>query len=411
MPSVTLAEATLAMRDVVHALSALSPVVTARGLNVGAGQVIVDFVRALNPDQQQLFYDEGLDYTALSPAQQGLVRRIALHLYAGIPKEESVPVLDRLLRAPQTSFTRQPESGGAVVLGYESLADNQQKEFRALKPQAGTDLSGSDNPFPDRRIMPPVPETTLGDVVDALQSRSKDKIAVDEALRAKAVTVIGGDFTSPSNLLETLAEIYGLRVKTNADGSLLLTRRLWRAAPRPEALPATLAYIMPAPLLRAAHFGAMTALERQQKPEPAGTDSGYAEWMRQNNQYGQERRALRMRCILLLREAIRQLNATVNPPLIKQGPDTRLPVIRATEQQQEAFVVVLTADFLHTIFSDFQSAPPLYITQMDRIHLSGGKEKGTDGREKISCGIGVLDPTTNRVEPEAGVGNIDYSGV
>ena len=108
--------------------------------------------------------------------------------------------------------------------------------------------------------------------------RQQMSCQVDVALASKRVTVIGKDEVGASQIMEAVADVYGLRVRHAENGVLILTRLRDLAAPDITRLGKALRGVTPAPLIRALH----ARMRAQQSPPlrpnqplpPAPTENG-----------------------------------------------------------------------------------------------------------------------------------------
>lgn len=427
LPGVTLEECRLSMRDALHLLAPFSPGFTSPAPSQDPR--IKWLIASLTAEQLRAMADRprGLPVAVLDARQQAQIWRFALHIYVQYPERDAKAALAQLdcVLDPKTTFGW-GDQDGQRVFGYEgplATARGPRVSFCPLLDQGTSAVAGPDgtlrlsltNPPDAGATDSPVPlpaarraalGTTLGAAVALLNARpgGAAKLAVDEALSAKPVTVVGAEAAPPAAVLRALADVYGLLVKEEKEegGDVLrVTRYRRRAVTDVAGLPDALRRVFPEPLVRALRVDDLDAVRAQRRDDlsrtaskkagetgadppamPLNRESGLATAIRHQERFRLQRQlgaapdALRV-------AAVRLLKAGVEPRL-KVAPGGRVALGALGGPERMALANALMADCLGQMRTLLGRNPPEYITRFAQTVLLGGVTKDEAEKPKFS---------------------------
>lgn len=431
MPGVTLEECTLAMQDVVNALKVFALDTQPNPRRIALDPIVESFAATLTPEQMQSLQDEkiGLPVTSLTPEQQTLVTKVGAYFYIQAVLDEAQRLLFRLRQAPKAAIGKDiiPMMGiSQPLFGYDTKdlwGRSYFATFNLVATNADGPLTPGSNPpnplAPAKIAGTRLPESatkgpmTLGREAAALSTRGAP-VLVDPALRAKPVSVAGESYSKPSQVVEAMGDVYGLRVEIKEDG----TRRLARPL---RSIPLSLAGVggavwnsLPLPLQRAIHKDERETLVQEQAE--AGTS---ASGKQVNLDSGPERMQQHLQKLrpyqdlpdVLHAAAVAKLRLDVDPALRKGGPKTRVPVSALTEADRAAFGVALISPFLGSVRGKYDGPMPEYITRFDEVRLFGGPyiNQDTRSRWKFALNARIPDASVGGLRGLFGMSNIVYS--
>ena len=195
--------------------------------------------------------------------------------------------------------------------------------------------------------------SSLAETVDRLNRRpgSHPPMLVDAALAPKRAAVFGEEFTPPKQLLQALAQLYGLRVETDDKERKHLTRRQVLAPDNYAGLYQAAQGVLPDPLLRAyrMHPG---------RPTPLYTAAV------------QELRTV------IEPKIDQSLRARVTGSGVKgdKAPPTpgHVPLSSLTGRENSALAVALTAEALPEVEAALLQPLPPAFSRFDQSRLTGG---------------------------------------
>lgn len=421
LPGVTLEESALAVRDVLTILSRHNPRVPEKALGKPTPLLKV-FMASLTPEQLRLMNESqgGLPVASLSPRLQAEVRRFALHFYVQNPVEDIERALARLNKAANNRpLFYWSDTFGPPVFGFELLPRSPRgAHFLPLsnpaevwinggtiirrKPRhgAGWQLPDPTVPTPDdlKSAQAPPSAATLAEIIAHLNLRAEGRLvlAVDAALAPKPITIMGGEAAAPVALFQAMADVYGLRVRTEKDGALTLTRRLYRPANNVTALRETVRHVFPEPFLRALKGEAADAWEDKRRALVEGkagkpvTREQSETRRKQWEAYSKQLRGTETSPGGLRVAAARRLRAFIE--LRKTTPDERIALSETDPRERMAFANVLMADCLGAVGKVASRRPPGYITQFDQLYLTGGLAGVSDGKQRFGLLLSLLSP-------------------
>lgn len=415
LPGLTLEECQLSLQDVVRVLNGFSPPVKT-GSNGSTGEVAWGVIASLSAQQIDAMKGQPLSVNSLSAQQQVHLRRLNSYMYAGRAGEEAKNVLAGLKSSP-TATLREENQSGRTLFGYESSNVYNQRVFRPLgNPNGGVVFTDAgpvtDNSAPDaltlRKQATAPNATTLGAVADALNARpgSVARYAVEKALAAKPIVVVGEANAAPSQVFAALAQAYGLRVRTGEDKTQTLTRRAVRVPRDFRDLPTEVRRALPEPLLRALHDGELAELvrrerQRQEHEDPTAVPPSDAE----RRKTSQDRYRLGKIGAALSDEAARRLRLHVEPLLDEEGSKTGVPVAELAEPERAEFALALLEPFLDRVTLGHLEPPPT-LTQFDRLYLSASQGAGEDGKPRFSLALGTPNADGKTLIPLLSISNI-----
>lgn len=476
LPSVTVEEGVEAARDVSRLLDRFNPKVIQAVPPGQPNGLYGELMLSLTDEQlQHMGLDNNsfssriplaaaLPIAALSPRQRELAWRFALYFHVQVLADDVENARDELRRfqVPSTVFCWNVVSSdpfwraGLRAFGYEFVSEREENkprfwplggsdvgmglraggsrlgEWRSFRAVARVSRPGGE-PFPDTTApdlaapssageAPSVPPAqaapnTLSAVAEAFMTAGTGAPAaaeavVDEALQAKAITVTGTQYVPAEDLLRAMAAVYGLRVRTQEDGALRLSRHTARPAARLSDLPATLERALPEPLVRALRGPAReseTVRFENIKALPGESaealNERWNEAMRQDSKTWNEarERPSRMRA-----EAIRRLRTTVEPKL-RAAPNGRVPVLALDETERQALAVATLAECVRALDTFLMKPVPDYLVHFDAAFLVGGLSE-RDGKTWFSLALAVSNPDGKTVSFTGGgaIGSAPY---
>lgn len=410
LPDVTLEECTLAMADVVKVLSALSPHLQPGRDHSLNEPLVFDFVRTLTPDQFQSLQSETLRVLDLSPQQRELVLRSTLYYYVQSPADDAENALRLIKQASQTAlYMKNPRSRGGF--GYEFRPSSSHMYFMPFD-EGGPLPTINGNPLPptpepDRRTWKAEVPTTLGEVVAALNRRVGPRMAVDAALAAKPVTIIGARIIPTEKVLSAMAQVYGLRVKTENEILLRLTRRALRLPTDVWALSVSVRRALPPSLLRAVQDG-----EREKQNASPTDPDALRKWNDERYTMPYFEREVRLSLLPDTRraEAARRLRAAYEQRQTKKGVFNLVPLVGLSETERSAFGIFLVMKFLEVVRSRLQASPPAYLSRFDELYVFGGPyQDKASGGQKFALFLGFYNPNTKKLQLSVGSSGMAYT--
>lgn len=433
LPSVTLEECLLAMQDASRILDTFNP----HGPGVTRGMVSAsvlpgDFAGSLTPEQLLLMRDGTLPISSLAPDQQAKARRFLFAMYLDEPIEEVQNAVSRL-RGAQKAVLCMGSLGGKEFFGYELPTTPQTS---ARKPvfvsfaefasnMVFIEKSRSDSAVPvavgggsalSVSAGVPVPATverkaaaegaTLGEVVAALNKRVGPRMAVDAALESKRMTLIGSKFAPTEQILAAVADIYGLRVKTENEILLRLTRRPLALPLNLAQLPVSLRQAFPYPLLRAVQDGVLDHSRQHLDTAVADTPEQREERQQILQKFFEDKSRIEGLPNALHQEAVSRLRADIAPQWTRSSG--RIPVAGLSGVDQNIFAVALTTNFLNVINRALRRQPPQFIAQFDQLFLGGGLSPAGSG-QTITLLFQYADAAGGK-HTALSIGNLNYPG-
>lgn len=434
LPSVTLEECKDSVQDMVRILSVWNP-----GLakTCWFDPDVKTFIASLTQEQLQAMSQKrvGLPVSTMSSDQQKQVWRLALHFYVQRPQEKDIsPVLAQIKCAmdEHTMFVKR-QLRGLNLFGYEGTLITAGKPYHYFRPLShpSTVISradgtvgfityrGSKEPLTDptdpvgavpepgkvatqTKYEPSIESTSLGVVVASLSTRQESTVhlAVDETLAAKRVVVIGAETVSPVSVFRALADVYGLRIYKEIDGTLRLTRHQTRPPKDIKSLPDVLRMAFPEPFLRAMHIDKLDEMWTERRQEVMSAPGNNIESKSMNSTSSldpdkttalqnqmEERTKSRKRMesspFSLRVAAVRRLRVGVEPRL-DESPQARVMATDLSETDRMALACVLMGDCLQGLSRLLSHEPPEYITSFDQTVLTGGVYKDRNQKTKFS---------------------------
>lgn len=464
LPAVTLSECLQSLQDVKRVTSVINPhLQPSRRIN---DLLLTGLLPTLTIEQLTAMKHQGLPVSSLRPQQQQMAWQLMCYYYVQSSVDDATLILPDLQAAVGgTTAFRWGEMSGLRQLGYQFQLFGydvppvgQPSSFRPLSspyhlfsypPAGGTIFMTAVNshpatyrkpdgtPFPDNDPTAPLADRpsvstigrsaladqSLGTVVARLDAKrdGTPTMMVDPILQAKPITVVGEANATSSNILQALADVYGLRVRTNTDGTQLLTRRLFYIPQNAGELPGAMRQIFPAPFVRALHIDALDGIQarydlairrqintlseqhvasprigatnigeagpavdqtRQQQPKMDESRRGEAPSPEQLaatvRAYGdliQERsrqtRQIEDMLPKMRNAAVRRLRTDIEPRL-KTAPDGRLPVSTVDEVDRQALAAVFFSQSLSNLRGLLSRRVPTYVAYFPQVILEGG---------------------------------------
>lgn len=370
-------------------------------------QAVLPIADALTPEMRERL-KEGLPVSELPADLQQKARDLALHLFMGDLLKKATFGAEHL-RAAQTTTVRYkpvPRGGKPLVLDNPKVADG--TSFLVVDTDASVSIFTGDDGTnvyqpkpadlspPDRERRAAIPEAiTLKELIAYLQPRSAETLSLDPVLAEKTVTATGGKFAPPMDVLEGVAQMYGLRVLRPEEGKRKLTRRGIKFPQRMAGMYQAVRDMLPNPLRRAARDGDQNAkiqalveewitegnrLSKTVESRP-GTGDGIteAEYYKQrtpaSRKLEQDQERIRNAAGLMGQAAVERFKSDVNPLLEKNPQGVAFASLEPATRRYYALSVLsgLMREMSYQI-----EAPP-YLDDWSNARLWGGPavpEKG-----------------------------------
>lgn len=454
LPGVTLEECLGSLEDVERVAERFNPHLLAAQFGT-RNSAIGELVSSLSWQQlramQNTASDKALPIASLDPQQQQIVWKIALYFYVQRPvgsvsdalwliKQAATPASKVAFRwsdfnnmrafgyelpsktQGRLSFT--PLNSPNNQIGYNGPFIITRIIRRPIRNPTGTQQTSIDPTDPLLTVLSPnrvqtneahseepaFINVTLQTIVTTLNARAtKETMAVDAALKSKPVTVVGQANVTPDEVMQAIAAVYGLRVKTQVDGTKLLTRRLFQITTDISGLPEAIRRVLPTPFLHALHTDDSNELADQyalyvarayQAQSGQAADGPDSRARNDANltalskiQEEQRKQEKRMQVLLpsMRNAAVRQLRTHIEPEL-KTSPDERVSLASLSDADKQAFAAVLLAQYLGSLRPLLSRRIPEYIADFDGIYLTGGLEADGQGKQHLAL---FLSPPTS----------------
>lgn len=437
LPGVTREEYTLALQDIVRLLSTHGP---HPPLTTNTAFVL-DFAKSVTPEQQEAMRDKGLLVSALTPAQQAQLWRMELNSAIEIPLRGIKDALFRLRQTP-TIVLRKGKLAGQTGFGYEFVDTYKRTVFWPINGgfdvsaiYTGADSQDKERQDKERRDAQGLPllsavnwtaERTLAGVVSGLNARAgsaTDKpLVVDAALAAKPITLVGAGTIAPARILTALADVYGLRITTDEDGTQHLTRRAARAARTVADLPENVRRLFPEPLIRALHIADVENLRERQiqlriiSRNPKTPQDERVRVDQEHDRLGEQaERWTTVSPALGLKSGLR-LRASVEPRLETPDKASRAVAVGTLgAAEQSAFALSLIAgsqtDIVQTLSSFFHQEPNPVLTHWDNAYLQCGPyQQGEKQMYEVKVSVTRTNADSSTDTFTGGITGINYPG-
>ena len=408
-----------------HALSSNVQFLAPPGPNLRRDQVRVvhpllnKFADRLMPEQLLAMHQNKLLVSSLTSDEKTLARQVRCSLYVQ-PALDGIALLSPLTdqSGQNAVFCWQDTPTAQHTFGYTlpEQRDNQSVlQFHQLSHSTGwEDLGGYvPNPEPAGQdstapSLSPVqdmnyPVKTLGAAVANAMSRSGSAIHVtlDPAIATKPVIVLGEGNASTDQILQALADAYGLRLIDHSSGKMSevnLTALDVRSPANLASLPASLRQAFPEPFTRAAHLDAVVSEEEKfynfwqtppysKRPPQAPRTLGLEETQADLERAALERkrrnsnnvdfnadlnRIKQAEAVLptLRNAAIKRLRTLIEPKL-KTHPNG-IPISELGEQEHNALAVIFLVEAAQAAGKLLTQAVPDAVLHFDQAEIGGG---------------------------------------
>lgn len=281
------------------------------------------FAASLTPAQMEAMHMNKLSVSSLSQDQKALARQVQLLLYIQHPLESIAELPSELEAADRDAvfcwhdtdssphvfgYTLPKQPGDWVMSRFHPLSrfvDSDKLDLTYTSPQFTSPDPTDPNPVPTSAQSDVAPSQTLADAVAELNKYAgTPHTDVDVSVATKPVTLVGGDNAPVLQVLQSLANVYGLRLLASPAGSTTrLVITLPGVSPPSDIvdLPSSLRHALPDSFVRAIHLDRMVAEEQQfhdfwqspvdsKRPSQASNKSSVEETQSELEQAMQERR-------------------------------------------------------------------------------------------------------------------------
>ena len=420
LPAVTLEEYGQAVQDILIVLRPFAINTEFPVRDNALNHVLPDLAAMLTPEQMQALHDRKLAVATLTQEQKAKVWQFVYYFYAQTPFEEAEEAAFQFKGAPKASVG--VDQKGTSLFGrafhpfvYQTLSYDGQSVLRSFDNGTVAMVSPSGVTLNDP-VLPPeeAGETgkaaplTLAEEVAALNKRGLHA-AVDAALRVKPISIAGAGNATPGQILQALANIYGLRV-TEPDGkdkTVRITRPLFRVPLEAAALPECIWHVVPEPLQRAIHRGERAAIERDAQKASTAPSGGPLQAMQRLDERRTEDQE---RPRKLQAAAVRRLHRAFDLYVRQQKQIKFLPVAEMAEPERESFGLALMTDLLTAVRSDYDRPTPAYVLSFDQLVLGGGPfiHEDSESKWKFAFNVAFLDASGTKLIDGPGAGGVAY---
>lgn len=407
LPDVSAAECRSGMKAISKILAAFNPRVSK---GEAGYEPMADIAGMLSIEQLEQLSKNGLPVSELTAAQRNEVQRLALKFYIQYDAdaiEKALGFLDT--RNPADPIFHWQTVMDVYAFGYDTRSVNLNKmlfinvsdtDKIAVYPNGGTarrksvhTRNGVVVPSSDPTDPAGIPESTkfflddihhsahsasLSQSLSALNKRADNKVVykVDPACASKRVTLIGTDKLPAEELVNSLAEVYGLRLAHNEDSSVVVKLPMIVEAKSLSDIGRSVRSAIPDPIYRAMRSRTSYSPTSRPLPEPFVSLTDYS--LKESDMH---HAALRM--FLYLAE-----------PQVKSQKAEKLALSRMGTRARNLFEYTSTAvTFAKACWIADRSDPP-YITDFDHITLTGGLYRNDDGKKSFSLYFSYRDPKT-----------------
>ncbi len=463
LPGVTMEECTLALQDIHTLLAAFAPDPDG---NKPVVSYATDIINNFSPEQQAILQKKADSVLAgvadktpptpqkppnglpalpiptnpepvlvipiadLNPQQRTEAWQFVEYSYIQMTLDSATLALSTLKQAPQTSIgVRTLDLGDPIpytLFGYQgpapatfyafreeiSASDIQSRLAHPTKQQEAAILEREDATKNDGHV-------TLAQEAVVLGGRGLH-VEVDPALRAKPITVMGEAHSPPEQIVQAMADIYGLHALKKDDGTMALTRWLVRMPNDITGLPDQMWRLVPVPLANAIHMRDEVALYNQgfapptlKSPTPpvsGAVHSGQPQSpsLAESDQIKAVVEAARRSRLLpnaIKQPALERLRAAIDRGPTPAQDGELISLSSLTDADQSAFAVSFLTEFLHLASKSFANPTPYCVTHFDSFLMKVTIYLDPLGSGKVMVGI-ALDPPDN-----TGGGSHDGPGI
>ena len=392
LPAVTFEECEAASREILRMLKAFAPT-TPLGNHA---EFVKRFISGFTLEQMRSFLPEngGFPIANLSPAQRDEVQRMALDIYVSDPCHYLSNYIHRYGQARNATVVKQKDRSQPIAIPGLFVANtkyNLQSFVPFLYLASGVgQVPELDTPKPDLTQVTAAKVPTLREAVADLQKRvPQPLLVIDPMYNDKPVTLFGAANATPAQILQAVADVFGLRLRPEKEGAVLHLTRV--SVPMPQSimeLYPTAQRVLPLFFQRTQPQGYQDRIRaeytEQKKKEAAAldkiskdfeavritfeqmgvliepytkspTDDVFAK-KKQFYVYFISRTAV---------EAVRYLNFVAEASL-KESQGKPVPFSSLTPAARSMVGTILLANFVYSINAMPQKEPPLYIRDFDR---------------------------------------------
>ncbi|GAB4458215.1 MAG: hypothetical protein OHK0029_19180 [Armatimonadaceae bacterium] len=224
--------------------------------------LIFDVVDSI-PDQQ-VTKEKAFLVKNLSREAQAQLWRMALYVYIGNSTSDARRQIAGFNEIQEQKIYRTKNDKGETDFGYNVTYRDGQQGFISLTA-SGFGFLGPNFETPPASVAQPAQK--LSEIIAQWNKHTSDRYEVDPALATKPVLLFGEQFTHTDDLLYAVADLYGLRVKSENSQQLLTFKKI--DYPR--------------------NLGDLYASVRQRIPEPLSRAIRDGEWLKIREQQFRER--------------------------------------------------------------------------------------------------------------------------
>jgi len=414
LPNVTLEECTEALRDIGSDLDMFDP----GPRESMPGPYCLPLMRlepTLTPDQLSAMHEttaeKGLAIASLTPDQQAIIRKFVLSDYVDTYNDTVKGAGYMMAQTPTLTlrFDLDTAQGGGpsvppqpglktASFGYVIRDSFDRPDFISLIRNRPLDAPPIPAPVlsQNAKVLPALQAppaqagdqgyTTLGAVVAGLNKRGQPA-SVAAALGAKAVTIYGADAAQPAEIMQALADIYGLHVETEhqAAGVILrLKRRPYTWPSELSGLPQAIRYAMPDPFLRVMHEEWMRkqVAKNANRPAPKSLAESLA-----REQEREKIWPLAMQMLILastlknnaaealrveMEDRLNKRGTSVKKELAKSPSTAPIALASLSPSARSAFALLLMTDVLDKLEHSLGDKVPVWVADLDNCYLTGG---------------------------------------
>ncbi len=278
-----------------------------------------------------------------------------------------------------------------LVIGHITSTPSDKRIVDLARKELGTHLPDTNVPtaqeYADAQRETPQPSVsgvaTLQTVVERLNAAAASSLdaggfksaAVDAALQAKPVSIVGAKALAPERVLQALAAVYGLHLQHPTDGTLLLTLRPMRIARDYREIPETVRRFLPEPWERAlvgvARSSVPALIEQDDRArQERGQEPPSPSSLEFHRSVIRDLRAPMDAQATIYDAAVRRLRARVEPR-VGAAEGERLPMSQVGEEERRLLALLCSTELLYPLHALMTDPVPHTLADFNHAFVQG----------------------------------------
>jgi hypothetical protein len=388
LPSVTFEECLQASSDVIRSADRLNPKIPNPYMENGiwANPRIDPLIHSLSGEQIKAV-ESGLPVSSLTTASQSALQKMGFSFYVQGPLSELDKTMESLenLKQPDAKLILKTANGKDPIVYNYRFGKTEYFNEMPLTPTHKfiTGEPERDNPQAATNLS----DDTIGSQIKRLNESApagEVRYAVDDFLAEKSILVIGKEYSPPMEIATAIARIYGLRLMAepntqSKEKELRVTRPRAALIADVKELPASMARLLPAPLVHIVH--------REPSPIPVTPTLGH------NARPPLPLFMVRMEFAKKVRNAAIQRLEQIMLPLLQSKPDKQVSLVETSAEVKNLLAIILMMDSWNSLWKLTNPEQPRYITNPGEVYLQGGenRDKATGERSGFRAYICYKD--------------------